>query len=52
MVAQYIQFPAISKDFANYLKLYEKYQKDYQAEEILQGNWSEALCDQGRPGRL
>ena len=44
--AQYIQFPAISKDFANYLKLYEKYQKDYQAEEILQGNWSEALCDQ------
>lgn len=46
VVAQYIQFPAISKDFANYLKLYEKYQKDYQAEEILQGNWSEALCDQ------
>ena len=45
-VAQYIQFPAISKDFANYFKLYEKYQKDYQAEEILQGNWSEALCDQ------
>ena len=46
VVAQYIQFPTISKDFANYLKLYEKYQKDYQAEEILQGNWSEALCDQ------
>ena len=46
VVAQYIQFPAISKDFANYLKLYEKYQKDYQAEEILQGNWSEAHCDQ------
>ena len=46
VVAQYIQFPAISKDFANYFKLYEKYQKDYQAEEILQGNWSEALCDQ------
>lgn len=46
VVAQYIQFPAISKDFANYFKLYEKYQKDYQAEEILHGNWSEALCDQ------
>lgn len=46
VVAQYIQFPAIAKDFANYLKLYQKYQKDYQADEILKGNWSEALCDQ------
>ena len=46
VVAQYIQFPAISKDFANYLKLYAKYQRDYQADEILAGRWSEGLCDQ------
>lgn len=46
VVAQYIQFPAIAKDFANYLKLYRKYQKDYQVDEILKGHWSEALCDQ------
>lgn len=43
VVAQYIQFPKIAKDFANYLELYYKYQADYQLEEIFQGHLDEAL---------
>lgn len=43
VVAQYIQFPKIAKDFANYLELYYKYRTDYQIEEILQGNLDEVL---------
>ena len=43
VVAQYIQFPKIAKDFANYLELYEKYQTDYQIDEILKGNLNEIL---------
>lgn len=46
VVGQYIQFPKISKDFANYLELYYKYQNDYQVDGILAGTWSEGLCDQ------
>lgn len=38
MVVQYIQFPKIAKDFANYLELYYKYRTDYQIEEVLKGN--------------
>lgn len=37
VVAEYIQFPKIAKDFANYLELYYKYQDDYQVERILEG---------------
>lgn len=37
VVMEYIQFPRIAKDFANYLELYYKYQNDYQVEEILAG---------------
>lgn len=37
LVAEYIQFPKIAKDFANYLELYYKYRDDYQVEEILKG---------------
>ncbi len=43
VVSQYIQFPKIAKDFANYLELYEKYQTDYQLEEIFQGHFDEVL---------
>lgn len=43
VVSQYIQFPKIAKDFANYLELYEKYQADYQLEEIFQGRLDEIL---------
>ena len=37
VVSEYIQFPKIAKDFANYLELYHKYQNDYQVPEILKG---------------
>lgn len=43
VVAQYIQHPKISRDFANYLELYYKYQTDYQIEEIFRGNLEENL---------
>ncbi len=43
VVAQYIQFPKIAKDFANYLELYGKYRTDYQIEEIFAGRLDEAL---------
>ena len=45
VVGQYIQFPAIAKDFANYLELYYKYRDDYQVDQVLAGVISEALCD-------
>jgi hypothetical protein len=39
VVGQYIQLPAIAKDFANYLELYYKYQRTYHVEDILSGTW-------------
>lgn len=37
IVAEYIQFPKIARDFASYLELYRKYQEDYRVEDILAG---------------
>ena len=34
---QYLQHPAVAKDFANYLELFTRYRSDYQIEEILSG---------------
>lgn len=48
VVYQYIQHWKIAKDFANYLDLYYKYQKDYKVEEILQGHITEEACDKIR----
>lgn len=45
VIRQYVQFPLISKDFANYLELYYKYQNMYRVDEILAGKIDEALCD-------
>ena len=39
VVEQYIQMPFIAKDFANYLALYYKYQRTYNVESILSGEW-------------
>ena len=39
VVEQYIQMPRIARDFANYLELYNKYQRTYHVEEILTGSW-------------
>lgn len=43
VVVQYIQFPQIAKDFANYLELYYKYHTDYRIEEILKGNLDQVM---------
>lgn len=45
VVMEYIQFPKIAKDFANYLELHTKYQSDYQPEEILCGIIRPAVID-------
>ena len=45
LVGEYLQFPKIAKDFANYLELYYKYQDDYQVEQVLAGHISEAAVD-------
>jgi DNA polymerase III delta prime subunit len=37
VVGQFLQLPAIARDFANYLDLYRKYQTDYRVDEILSG---------------
>ena len=37
VIGQYIRYPEIAADFANYLELYYRYRKDYQADEILAG---------------
>ena len=44
VVHQYIQHWKIAKDFANYLELYQKYQRDYQVDEILNGVIREEAC--------
>lgn len=41
VVSQYIQYPTIAKDFANYLELWYKYKQDYAVEDILKGRWTE-----------
>ncbi len=48
VVYQYIQHWKIAKDFANYLELYYKYQKDYRIDEILSGYIRESACDKIR----
>lgn len=45
VVMEYIQFPKIAKDFANYLELYYKYQNDYQVDEILAGAIPQGALD-------
>lgn len=45
VVYQYIQHLKIAKDFANYLELFHKYQKDYGIEDILRGHWTKETLD-------
>lgn len=45
LIQEYIQFPGIAKDFANYLELYYKYKEDYQVERVLSGEISEAAVE-------
>lgn len=46
VVVQYLQYPLIAKDFANYLELYGRYRSQYQVEEILEGTIRENVCNQ------
>ena len=43
VIVQYLQHERIAGDFANYLELYYRYQKDYGIEEILKGTIKEAM---------
>ena len=48
VIYQYIQHWKIAKDFANYLELYGKYQKDYGLEYILDGRRDSAVLEKLR----
>ena len=48
VVRQYIQHPAIAKDFANYYDLYLKYQSDYDVESILAGHLTDKTVNRLR----
>ena len=52
VVEQYIQYPKIAKDFANYLELYAKYRTDYQIDEVLSGRIDEILIKKIRHASL
>ncbi len=43
VVGQYIQHNKISKDFANYLELFYKYEDDYEVDAVLSGTLKEGL---------
>lgn len=43
VIAQYLQYPDIAMDFANYLTLYYKYEKIYHAPDILDGRVPQAI---------
>lgn len=45
LIGQYIQFPRIAKDFANYYELYNKYRGDYRIDDILAGHFSQQAVD-------
>ena len=37
VTGQYLQYPRVARDFANFLELYYKYHRDYRIEEVLRG---------------
>lgn len=43
LISQYLQHPKISKDFAAYYDLFNKYKSDYQIQEILAGQATEEI---------
>ncbi len=48
VIAQYLQYPAVAKDFANYYDLYRKYRQDYDVEAILSGELRAQTVDRLR----
>ena len=45
LIAQYLQFPEIAKDFAVYYDLFNKYKSDYQVDKILSGTASPEIVE-------
>lgn len=45
VVVQYLQQESVAKDFANYLELYHEYEKDYQVQDLLCGNFQNGMID-------
>lgn len=43
IILEYLQHPKIASDFSDYLKLYIKYEKEYDAEGILKGRYSKNI---------
>lgn len=52
LIAQYLQNRKISKEFAVYYDLFNKYKSDYQIDKILEGKVSEEIKDRARIARF
>ena len=52
LTGQYLQNPAVAREFAVYYDLYNKYKSDYQIEDILNGNASASIRDRARAARF
>ena len=52
LTAQYLQNPAVAREFAVYYDLYNKYRSDYQIEDILNGKASSSIQDRARSARF
>uniref|UniRef100_UPI00195DF3BF ATPase n=1 Tax=Oscillibacter sp. CU971 TaxID=2780102 RepID=UPI00195DF3BF len=52
LTAQYLQNPAVAREFAVYYDLYNKYKSDYQIEDILNGAASGSIRDRARAARF
>jgi MoxR-like ATPase len=48
VIGEYIQLPRVARDFANYLELYEKYQRTYHVDDILTGKWPQTTISELR----
>ena len=51
MIGQYLQDKRISRSFANYYDLFNKYRSDYQIDDILAGKASEAIINRAREAK-
>ncbi|MCI8810175.1 MAG: ATPase, partial [Oscillibacter sp.] len=52
LTAQYLQNPAVAREFAVYYDLYNKYRSDYQIEDILNGKASSSIQNRARSARF
>lgn len=52
LIQQYLQHPKISRDFASYYDLFNKYRGDYQVEKILAGTAAEEILERAKSARF